>query len=390
MIMQVRTNMNSISICESGGSLPLVRGDDEADEPGASAMNVKTVVDPFCERPAVAASSHFAGRLAERWRLFDFFELTKPRVMLLAVFTAVVGLISARGQLDPLQALVAVLSIAAGAGAAGALNMWYDADIDAVMARTSMRPIPRGRVSKVEALVFGVVLGAVAVAVLALATNLTAAALLACTILFYVVVYTAWLKRATRQNIVIGGAAGALPPVIGWAAATGEIGFDSLALFLIIFLWTPPHFWALALNRSDDYARAGVPMLPVVAGRAATTRQILIYSGLLVLASELPWVLGFAGTAYGAIAAICGTLFLLLASQLNRSTGVDRRAAQRLFLFSISYLFVLFAALLIDHGAESFSSMRSSHDGPTVGWLHAEFLPGTVRSACCTVNFSEV
>ena len=275
-------------------------------------MNVKTIADQFCERPAVPASSHSADRLAERWRLSDFFELTKPRVMLLAVFTAVVGLISAGGQLDPLQALVAVLCIAAGAGAAGALNMWYDADIDAVMTRTAMRPIPRGRVSKVEALVFGAVLGAIAVVALALATNLTAAALLAGTILFYVVVYTAWLKRPTPQNIVIGGAAGALPPVIGWAAATGEIGLEPLTLFLIIFLWTPPHFWALALNRTDDYARAGVPMLPVVAGRDATARQILIYSGLLVLASELPWVLGFASTVYSAIAAICGALFLLL------------------------------------------------------------------------------
>jgi protoheme IX farnesyltransferase len=213
---------------------------------------------------------------------------------------------------------------------------------------------------------------------------------LAGTILFYVVVYTAWLKRSTQQNIVIGGAAGALPPVIGWAAATGEIGFEPLALFLIIFLWTPPHFWALALNRTDDYARAGVPMLPVVAGRAATTRQILIYSGLLVLASELPWVLGFAGTTYGAIAAICGTLFLLLAGQLNRSTGVDRSAAHRLFVFSIFYLFVLFAALLIDHRGDSFSLMRASHAGRTVGSGHAELLPGAVRSACCTVNFSEV
>ena len=243
------------------------------------------------------------------------------------------------------------------------LNMWYDADIDAVMSRTAMRPIPRGKVSRFEALVFGLVLGGFAVVVLALATNLTAAALLAGTILFYVVVYTAWLKRATRQNIVIGGAAGALPPVIGWAAATGDVGLEPLALFLIIFLWTPPHFWALALNRTDDYARAGVPMLPVVAGRAATTRQILIYSGLLALASELPWVLGFAGAIYGAIVAICGALFLLLALQLNRSIEADRRAAHRLFVFSIFYLFVLFAALLIDHGGDSFSPMRSSHDG---------------------------
>jgi protoheme IX farnesyltransferase len=349
-------------------------------------MNVKTIADQFCERPAVPASS--ADRLAERWRLFDFFELTKPRVMVLAVFTAVVGLIGAHDQLDPLRALVAVLSIAAGAGAAGALNMWYDADIDAVMARTSVRPIPRGSVSRIEALVFGIVLGTIAVVALALATNLTAAALLAFTILFYVVVYTAWLKRATPRNIVIGGAAGALPPVIGWAAATGELGLEPLTLFLIIFLWTPPHFWALALNRSDDYARAGVPMLPVVAGRRTTARQILIYSGLLALASELPWVLGFASTAYGAIAAICGALFLVFALQLNRSIGADRRAAHRLFVFSISYLFVLFAALLVDYGGGSFLPMRSSRGGYTVGSVHAEFLPVAVRSAHSFVNLS--
>ncbi len=353
-------------------------------------MNVKTIADPFCERPAVPAPSHSAVRLAERSRLSDFFELTKPRVMVLAVFTAVVGLISARGELDPARAVIAVLSIAAGAGAAGALNMWYDADIDAVMARTSLRPIPRGSVSRIEALVFGAVLGALAVVALALATNLTAAALLACTILFYVVVYTTWLKRFTPQNIVIVGAAGALPPGIGWAAATGELGLEPLTLFLIIFLWTPPHFWALALNRSNDYARAGVPMLPVVAGRRATARQILIYSGLLALASELPWVLGFASTVYGTIAAICGALFLLLAHQLNRSIGTDRRAAHRLFVFSISYLFVLFAALLIDQGGGAFSPMRSSHNGRTGGSVRAELLPGTVRSACCSVNFSEV
>jgi protoheme IX farnesyltransferase len=214
-----------------------------------------------------------------------------------------------------------------------------------------------------------------------------AAALLACTILFYVVVYTAWLKRSTRQNIVIGGAAGALPPVIGWAAGTGEVGLEPLTLFLIIFLWTPPHFWALALNRTEDYARAGVPMLPVVAGRAATTRQILIYSGLLVPASELPWMLGFAGVIYGVIAAICGTVFLLLAFQLNRNIGVDRRTAHRLFVFSIAYLFVLFAALLVDH---AFSPMRSSHDHRTSGSVRAELRPAAVRSACCTVDSSEV
>jgi protoheme IX farnesyltransferase len=310
--------------------------------------------------------------------------------MMLAVFTALVGLSSTPVRLDPLATIAAVLAIAAGAGAAGMLNMWYDADIDAIMTRTAMRPIPRGKISRFEALVFGLGLGGFAEVVLALATNLTAAALLACTILFYIVVYTAWLKRATRQNIVIGGAAGALPPVIGWAAASGEVGLEPLVMFLIIFLWTPPHFWALALNRIDDYARAGVPMLPVVAGRAATTRQILIYSGLLALASELPWMFGFAGTVYGAVAAVCGAIFLLLAGQLNRSTRNDRRAAQRLFLFSIFYLFALFAALLIDHGGVSPSSMRASLDGRIVGWVHAELRPGAVRSACCAVNFSEV
>jgi heme o synthase len=351
-------------------------------------MNVKSIAGQLGERP-LALSSDSAHPLADRWSVADFVALTKPRVMMLAVFTALVGLSSAPVRLDPLATLAAVLAIAAGAGAAGVLNMWYDADIDAVMSRTAMRPIPRGKVSRFAALVFGLVLGGFAVGVLGLATNLAAAALLAGTVLFYIVVYTAWLKRATRQNIVIGGAAGALPPVIGWAAGTGEVGLEPLTLFLIIFLWTPPHFWALALNRTDDYARAGVPMLPVVAGRAATTRQILIYSGLLALASELPWVLGFAGTVYGAIAAVCGALFLLLAVQLNRSTWDDRRAAQRLFLFSIFYLFLLFAALLIDHGGESLSSMRSSREGRTVGWVHSELLPDAARSAYCTVNFSE-
>ena len=313
-------------------------------------------------------------------RLPHFISLAKPRVMALALFTAFVGLMIAPARLDLLPALFAILAIAAGAGAAGALNMWYDADIDAVMARTVMRPIPRGKISKLEALVFGLVLGVIAITALALAANLAAAALLASTILFYVLVYTVWLKRATPQNIVIGGAAGALPPVIGWSAATGQAGLEPLVLFLIIFLWTPPHFWALALNRADDYARVRVPMLPVVAGRAATTRQILIYSGLLVLASELPWALGFAGAIYGAIAAICGALFLLLALQLNMGTGADRRAAHRLFLFSISYLFVLFAALLIDHRGGSFSRVPALHADRSIGWVHAEAQPGAARS----------
>ncbi|MEA3102708.1 heme o synthase [Caballeronia mineralivorans] len=349
-------------------------------------MNVKSIAGQLGERLARSASfSLFTHPLGGHWSVPDFVALTKPRVMMLAVFTALVGLSSAPVRLDPLTTLAAVLAIAAGAAAAGALNMWYDADIDAVMTRTAMRPIPRGRISRFKALVFGLVLGGFAVAALALATNLVAAALLASTILFYAVVYTAWLKRITRQNIVIGGAAGALPPVIGWAAATGDVGLEPLALFFIIFLWTPPHFWALALNRTDDYARAGVPMLPVVAGRAATTRQILIYSGLLALASTLPWILGFAGTVYGGVAVVCGALFLLLAFQLNRSLGADRRAAHRLFVFSIVYLFVLFAALLVDHGSGSSSREWSSDGGRGVS-VNAEFESGAARSACCTVK----
>jgi protoheme IX farnesyltransferase len=315
----------------------------------------------------------------------QFISLAKPRVMALSLFTAFVGLMIAPTRLEPLPGFIAILAIAAGAGAAGALNMWYDADIDAIMARTAMRPIPRGKVSKAEALVFGLVLGVIAVAALALVTNLAAAALLACTILFYVVVYTAWLKRTTRQNIVIGGAAGALPPVIGWAAATGQAGLEPLALFLIIFLWTPPHFWALALNRTDDYARAGVPMLPVVAGRAATTLQILIYSGLLVLASELPLGLGFAGAIYGVIVAICGGFFLFLALQLNRSAGADRRAAHRLFVFSIAYLFLLFASLLVDHNGGAIALKRDDRANASPS---ATRQPSAAHSVC-TFNVRE-
>jgi protoheme IX farnesyltransferase len=349
-------------------------------------MDAKTVDHQYIERPTDLAAG---SSVAHGWRTFEFLALAKPRIMALAVFTALVGMSLAPALLDPLAAVAAVLAIAAGAAASGALNMWYDADIDAVMSRTAMRPIPRGRVSPTEALVFGLVLAAFAVTVLALVTNLTAAALLAGTIFFYVVVYTAWLKRTTPQNIVIGGAAGALPPVIGWAAATGEVGLEPLTLFLMIFLWTPPHFWALALNRASDYARAGVPMLPVVAGPAATARQILIYSALLVLASELPWVQGFAGAMYGAIAAVCGAVFMLLAGRINRGAGADRRAAHRLFVFSIVYLFALFAALLIDHGGSPLSTtIHSSHGDRTVRSAQAELQPGAVRGASSVTSFS--
>jgi protoheme IX farnesyltransferase len=287
--------------------------------------------------------------------------------MVLAVFTAVVGLTMAPGRLDPLLGSVAILAIAAGAGAAGVLNMWYDADIDAVMTRTARRPIPRGAISRLEALAFGLVLACSAVAVLAFAANITAAALLAFAIFFYLVVYTIWLKRSTPQNIVIGGAAGALPPLIGWAAASGEIAIEPLILFLIVLLWTPPHFWALSLTRADEYARAGVPMLPVVAGRAETTRQILIYSILLFPISLLPWAFGFAGGIYGAVAAACGAIFVALAAQLHRSRGANHHAAHRLFAFSILYLVLLFAALLAGNANRSMAtfSPRADYFGPS-------------------------
>jgi protoheme IX farnesyltransferase len=286
-----------------------------------------------------------------RSRTGDFVALMKPRVMALAVFTALVAFMVAPGELDPLHATLAMFAIAAGAGAAGMLNMWLDADIDALMSRTAGRPIPRGRIAPVEALGLGLMLAGGAVAVLAMAANALAAGLLAFTIFFYVVIYTAWLKRRTPQNIVIGGAAGALPPVIGWAAATGGIGLEPLVLFAIVFLWTPPHFWALALNRRDDYARAGVPMLPVVAGHAATVRQILLYSFLQVPASLLPCALSFAGALYGVTAWLLSMAFLVLAFRLGIGGESDRRAAHRLFIFSITYLFLLFAALLVDHGS---------------------------------------
>lgn len=350
-------------------------------------MNIKSIAQSGEGRERTALSPRSAHPLAGHWTVFDLIALTKPRVMMLAVFTALVGMSIAPSRLDPLTTCAAVLAIAAGAGAAGVLNMWYDADIDAVMTRTAMRPIPRGRISCFAALICGLLLAGFAVVALALATNLTAAALLTCTILFYIGVYTAWLKRATSQNIVIGGAAGALPPLIGWAAATGKVGLEPLVLFLIIFLWTPPHFWALALNRTDDYARAGVPMLPVVAGRGATTRHVLIYSGLLVLASEVPWMLGFAGAIYGVIVAICGAVFLLLARQLNRSVETDRRAAHRLFIFSIAYLFALFGALLIDNRPGSFWPMRSSQGDR--GSMLAEREMGAVRGARCAIKLSE-
>jgi protoheme IX farnesyltransferase len=280
----------------------------------------------------------------------DYFALMKPRVMSLVVFTALTGLAIAPGSLHPLTGLTALICIAVGAGAAGALNMWYDADIDARMTRTMRRPIPTGRVLAGEALAFGLTLAVFAVVVLGLLVNMLAAGLLAFTIFFYVVIYSAWLKRATPQNIVIGGAAGAFPPMIGWAAATGSLSLEPLLLFLIIFFWTPPHFWALSLYRTEDYARVGVPMLPVVAGDAATRRQILLYTLILVPLGIAPWVLGYAGVLYGVTAVVTGALMLLLAWQVHGERRPDDRASKHLFAFSILYLFLLYAVLLVERG----------------------------------------
>ncbi len=277
----------------------------------------------------------------------DYIALMKPRVMSLVVFTAFVGLVIAPGHLHPVIGLTALLCIAVGAGAAGALNMWYDADIDARMARTAARPIPAGRVAPGEALAFGLTLAGFSVAVLGLLVDLIAAALLAFTIAFYVLVYTMWLKRTTPQNIVIGGAAGARPPMIGWAATMGSVAVEPVLLFLINFCWTPPHFWALSLYRSEDYARAGVPMLPVVAGEAETRRQILLYTFVLAPLGVAPWLLGYAGPLYGIVAVTTGAAIIALALRV-RAERRGYAASKQMFAFSILYLFLLFAMLLVD------------------------------------------
>lgn len=279
-----------------------------------------------------------------------YVTLLKPRVMSLVILTAFVGMMTAPGHVDPVTAFAALLCIAVGAGAAGALNMWYDADIDAVMIRTARRPVPAGRILPGAALAFGLTLSVGSVGALGLLVNWVAAALLAFTIFFYVVVYTMWLKRWTPQSIVIGGAAGAFPPIIGWAAATGRIGLESVVLFLIIFFWTPPHFWALSLYNVEDYARAGVPALPVVAGVAETRRQIVLYTLILAPIGVAPWVLGYAGLVYGFVSLVGGALMLALAFRVKaRTDGVPaEQAAKHLFAFSILYLLLLFAVLLVE------------------------------------------
>ena len=280
----------------------------------------------------------------------DYVALMKPRVMSLVVFTALTGLAVAPGHLHAAVGFTALLCIAVGAGAAGALNMWYDADIDAMMTRTARRPVPMGRIQPGEALAFGLTLAGFAVVVLGLLVNALAAALLAFTIFFYIAIYTVGLKRSTPQNIVIGGVAGAFPPMIGWTAVTGSLSLEPVLLFLIIFMWTPPHFWALALYRTEDYARAGIPMLPVVAGDRSTRRHIMLYTLILVPLGVAPWLAGFAGVLYGGIALVTGAIMLTLAWQVLNERHPAERASRNLFAFSILYLFLLFATLLVERG----------------------------------------
>ncbi len=280
----------------------------------------------------------------------DYIALLKPRVMSLVVFTALVGLAVAPGSLHPITAFTALLCIAVGAGASGALNMWYDADIDKVMTRTARRPVPAGKVRPGEALAFGLTLSGFSVVTLGLLVNWISAGLLAFTIFFYAVIYTMWLKRSTPQNIVIGGAAGAFPPMIGWAAVTGSLSLEPVILFAIIFFWTPPHFWALAIYKKSDYGRAGVPMLPNVAGDAHTRLQILLYTLILVPLGVSPWLLGYASALYGAVAVVTGAAMILLALQVYREASPADRACRHLFAFSILYLFLLYAVLLVDRG----------------------------------------
>ncbi len=286
----------------------------------------------------------------------DWITLLKPRVLTLVVFTGAVGLIVAPGHIHPVIAFTAILCITVAAGAAGAINMWYDRDIDAIMRRTAKRPIPAGRIAASEALTFGVTLAVASVLLMYLATNLAAASILALSIAFYVFVYTMWLKRRTPQNIVIGGAAGAFPPVIGWAAVTGGVDVLPLLMFAVIFFWTPPHFWSLSLWASGDYERAGVPMLPVVSGARETRRQIVVYTLLLVPISVLPWMLHLTGPVYGVTALVVGLAFLasVVGVMVDRqdAAGVSLtkdKPAKLAFKVSLYYLFVLFAALAVDH-----------------------------------------
>lgn len=283
----------------------------------------------------------------------DFIALMKPRVMSLVVFTTVVGMVLAPTTPHPVLALISIIAIAAGAGASGAINQWYDRDIDTIMTRTRTRPIPAGKVMPEEALSLGIIISLLSVLVLWFSAGFAAAALLAFTIFFYAVVYSVWLKRSTPQNIVIGGAAGAFPPAIGWLAAGGGMTVEPLLLFAIIFIWTPPHFWALALVKNDDYTRAGIPMMPVVAGAKSTRLQITLYSVVLAPLGVVPAFMGMASLAYGMFAAVLGGVFLMLAVKLQRD-GSDANA-MGLFKYSILYLFLIFLALGLDGSVASFT-----------------------------------
>ncbi|NTE85596.1 heme o synthase [Agrobacterium rubi] len=289
----------------------------------------------------------------------DYFELLKPRVMSLVVFTGFAGLVLAPGSINPVLAVIAILCIAVGAGASGALNMWYDADIDAVMTRTANRPIPSGRIAPGEALAFGLMLSVFSVAILGLAVNWFAAGLLAFTIFFYAVVYTMWLKRSTPQNIVIGGAAGAFPPMLGWACVTGGVSIDSTILFLIIFLWTPAHFWALALFKMRDYGSVGIPMMPNVAGERSTKNQMIAYAVLTAVVAVAPYFTGLAGLGYGLFAAVLSGIFIYCSISVRRMPDGDERMlqAKKMFAYSVFYLFAIFSGLLADHLAPSFLTL---------------------------------
>lgn len=280
-------------------------------------------------------------------RVRDYFSLLKPRVMSLVIFTGLCGLLAAPGDIHPFIGALAVFCIALGSGAAGAINMWYDRDIDAIMLRTQKRPLPQKQMDPTEALHFGVFLSAASVFIMMVAVNYVAAALLAAAILFYVFIYTAWLKRKTPQNIVIGGAAGAFPPMIGWAAVTGNVSLESFVLFLIIFMWTPPHFWALSLFRSGDYTKANIPMLPVVKGRRSTQNHILFYTCALVPITLLPYALQESGLIYFVSALLLGIRFIFLSFRVYKRD--EEMHAKKLFGYSIVYLFLIFTALVLDH-----------------------------------------
>jgi protoheme IX farnesyltransferase len=297
----------------------------------------------------MSVSSETAPMMMARWQ--DLLALTKPRVMLLVIFTALCGLLAAPGSIHPVLGFTAILAITLGAGASAALNMWYEADVDALMQRTAKRPVPGGRMASETALHFGIGMSVFSVLLMGVAINWFSAALLAFSIFFYAVIYTIWLKRRTPQNIVIGGAAGALPPVIGWAAVMNEVTLLPLLLFAIIFVWTPPHFWALALFVNSDYDKAGIPMLPVVAGRAATRVQIFGYSVLLAVVAMAPFVLGLLGWVYGVAAALLNAVFVAMAVRVWRNRGESPAVMapeKRLFAYSILYLFMLFGAVVAD------------------------------------------